>query len=107
MGDIIKFPEGGKKKGYQVEVMLDPQLLLEAAIVNMWERLGGFKLIIHEKDYLMGFLMFADICFSNMESENFKVDDQGKAYVHPEVYDDLKGLINGLRPKGDDPSNNK
>lgn len=108
MGDIIDFPTGKRQEGFQVEIVSDPQVLLEKAIVKSWNKMEGHDMItnISQEDYLLGFLQFADICFSAMQDDYFKVDEAGKSYIHPDIYDELKEHMNAIRLATKPPTSN-
>jgi len=93
MGDVIDF----RPKDTRVELTLDPQVMIESAIVQLWEHLGGFEMELDEFSYLMCFMAFSDICFVQLEKEQMNVHKDGYMSVQPKILDDLKGLIDGIK----------
>ena len=108
MGEVIDFPTGKKKEmKVNVELDVDPQTLLEHAIVMLWAKLGGFGLKLEAYTYHMCFMAFCDMCFSNMEIERFSVDDKSFAIVDKLLIKEMKDYINDIRSKEIDPKNDK
>jgi len=107
MGEVIEFPIKNKRLE-EVKVELeppDPQAVLEMAIVELWTKLGGLKLRMNKQDYLMAFLAFSDMCFSNMEINRFTIDEDGVAKAHHEFIEELKGFMYGVRLTTKPPTN--
>jgi hypothetical protein len=108
MGEVIDFPIKNKRLE-EVKVELeppDPQAILECAIVELWEKLGGFKLKMSKKEYLLAFLAFSDMCFGNMEVNRFTVDENGMAQAHPKFINEMKGFMYGVRLTTEPPTSN-
>ena len=98
MGDIIDFKP---KRNLQVDVTLegvDEQLLLECAIVEMWEKLGGYELLDDDKFvYHVWFLQFSDLCFQAMEDNRFNVSEDGEIKIDSNLLAAFKESINGFK----------
>ena len=98
MGDVIEF----KPKPLNIKVTLeevDPQLLLECAIVEMWHHLGGNTIEDESFLYHVWFLQFSDICFSSMETGAFSVDEDGIIGVDKLLLESLTEAINEFKRK--------
>lgn len=96
MGDVIEF----KRKPLNVEVTLDdldPQLLLECAIVEMWQQLGGTDAEDDSFTYHLWFLKFSDVCFSAMEKDLFTVSKDGVIGIDSDLVKMMKENINDLK----------
>jgi hypothetical protein len=98
MGDVIDFKP---KRNLQVDVELegvDEQLLLECAIVEMWERLDGYTLLNEDKFvYHVWFLQFSDLCFQAMEDKRFNVSEDGEIAIDSNLLEAFKESIEGFK----------
>ena len=94
MGEVIDFPKS--KKQNKVVLKIDKQLLLEMAIVQLWERSKGLDLVVGVPEYHIIFLQFADICFRLMTDRKIVVSEDGSI----ELTDDAtKSLIEFVKRK--------
>ena len=97
MGDIIDFKP---KRNLQVDVELegvDEQLLLECAIVEMWEKLGGYEVDNDKFLYHVWFLQFSDLCFQAMEDKRFNVSEDGEISIEANLLAAFKESIDGFK----------
>jgi len=98
MGDVIDFRSRVKlNEELRVNVEVDPQTKIEHCIVTLWKSLGGFDLELDEFTYLMVFMAFSDICFTELENENMNVHENGTMSIKPELHERLKGTMNGFK----------
>ena len=98
MGDVIDF-KSRNKVSEELDIILeqDPQTQIEKGIVSLWQSLGGFDLELNEFDYLMVFMAFSDICFTELERENMNIHEDNKISVDPKLHNKLKGIINAIK----------
>ena len=98
MGDVIDF-QSRSKISEDLDVILkeDPQTQIEKGIVSLWKSLGGFDLEIEEFDYLMIFMAFSDMCFTELEKETITIYEDDKITVEPQLHDKLKGIIDAIK----------
>jgi len=99
MGDVIDFKP---KRNLAIEVSLeevDEQLLLECAITEMWEHLGGYDIEGDKFLYHVWFMQFCDICFTAMEKDLFKVTEDGEIHINSELLESLKESVHDFKTK--------
>jgi hypothetical protein len=98
MGDVIDF-KSRNKISEELDIVLeqDPQTQIEKGIVSLWQSLGGFDLELNDFDYLMVFMAFSDICFTELERENMSVHEDNKISVDPKLHAKLKGIIDAIK----------
>ena len=98
MGDVIDFQSRSKiSEDLDVVLKEDPQTQIEKGIVSLWKSLGGFDLELDEFDYLMVFMAFSDICFTELERENMNIHEDNKISVDPKLHNKLKGIIDAIK----------
>jgi len=98
MGDVIDFRSKQKLNDeVRVDVEVDPQTKIEKCIVSLWKALGGFELELDEFDYLMVFMAFSDVCFTELENENMTVTEDDTLTLKPQLHDRLKGIIDAIK----------
>jgi len=99
MGEVITFKPKVVKTTDEIKVQvdLDPQTQIEKGIVSLWKSLGGFDLEIEEFDYLMIFMAFSDMCFTELEKETITIYEDDKITVEPQLHDKLKGIIDAIK----------
>ena len=93
MGDIIDFKP---KRNLQVDVELegvDEQLLLECAIVEIWEKLGGYEVDNDKFLYHVWFLQFSDLCFQAMEDKVIEVFEDGNTEVEADFMETIQATM--------------
>jgi hypothetical protein len=98
MGDVIDF-KSRNKISEELDMVLtqDPQTQIEKGIVSLWQSLGGFDIELAEFDYLMVFMAFSDICFTELERDNMSILDDDKIVVQPALHTKLKGIIDAIK----------
>ncbi len=98
MGDVIDF-KSRNKVSEELDIILeqDPQTQIEKGIVSLWQSLGGFDLELNEFDYLMVFMAFSDICFTELEREKMTIHEDNKISVDPKLHTKLKGIIDAIK----------
>lgn len=98
MGDVIDF-KSRNKISEELDIILDqdPQTQIEKGIVSLWQSLGGFDLELNDFDYLMVFMAFSDICFTELEKETISIYDNNKLTVEPQLHAKLKGIIDAIK----------
>jgi len=98
MGDVIDF-KSRNKISEELDIVLeqDPQTQIEKGIVSLWQSLGGFDLELNDFDYLMVFMAFSDICFTELERENMGIHEDNKITVDPKLHAKLKGIIDAIK----------
>jgi len=98
MGDVIDFRTRLKtNEEVRVDIDVDPQTRIEKGIVSLWQSLGGFDIELEEFDYLMVFMAFSDICFTELERDNMSILDDDKIIVQPALHNKLKGIIDAIK----------
>lgn len=75
------------------------QRLLEAAIVSLWEKVGGFGLVNYTSEfhYHMIFMSFSDICFEHLKLGTIIVEDDGTVGVEVSFKEALTNGISELK----------
>ena len=99
MGEVITFKPKTvtTNEEMRVDIDVDPQTRIETGIVSLWQSLGGFDLELDEFDYLMVFMAFSDICFTELERENMNIHEDNKISVDPKLHNKLKGIIDAIK----------
>jgi len=98
MGDVINFTRP-VDISVSLEDNMTAQQMLELGILVVWEEIGGEDLY-HElsaAEYGLALIQFADLCYTSMEEDLFKVYDDQSIGVAAELIESMKEAMNDLK----------